>query len=263
MTLDLSNVSFVCPYGAVILLDACRYLANRTGQAVRVRTIQPDVHAYLRRIDFFERAGEAVHVLDQFDPIQDFSRSSMSSSVLELAPVACSLDIYGVGTRARRILRSWLSSDAYNIDQIVNLLSEACSNVVDHSGESGVLAIRKYDRSRYVEVQLAISDLGVGIRSSLTVVHGDLSETTAGYIYRALTGLSARRYGRGGHGLGVIQRIATSSGGNLYIRSETGGVQADTTGVTRRDDLTFFPGTQLAISFRSLQMPNQNPEFAP
>ena len=133
----------------------------------------------------------------------------------------------------------------------MTLLSEACSNIVDHSGDTGIVIVQKYDRRSYVDVNLAISDLGRGIRRSLEAKHGTISTTCAGYIDHALAGLSARPGERGGQGLGAIQRIATQSGGSLHIRSEMGGISTQTTGVTIHDGLCFFPGAQIAVTFRS------------
>lgn len=111
--------------------------------------------------------------------------------------------------------------------------------------------IQKYDRWSYVEIALAISDLGKGVRRSLVDRHGDVADTAAGYIERALGGLSARPGERGGQGLDAIRRIAVASGGNFFIRSETGGVLSTATGAIAHDALAFFPGTQLSITFRS------------
>lgn len=248
---DLSAVTWVCPYGAVILLGACRYLAQLSGGPVAMMSLRNEVHAYLRRIGFFDRAGEAACTPDPFDAANDWSRSAASSNVLELVPVGDHLDVYGVGSRARKILGYWLSHATYDIDQIVSLLAEACSNVVDHSHDVGVVTIQKYGRGHYVDIELAISDLGVGIRRSLATAHGDLADTCSGYIERALAGLTARPAGRGGQGLGAIQRIATASGGSLLIRSETGRVFVQATSVTKRDGLAFLPGTQIAVTFHS------------
>ncbi|MCA9330433.1 sensor histidine kinase [Candidatus Saccharibacteria bacterium] len=244
-------MSWICPYGTIILLGACRYLAQLSRERVAVTALPQDVHAYLRRVDFFERASDVAFTPDQFDPAYDWSRNAESSNVLELVPISALPDVYQVGNRARKILGYWLRNVTADIDRIVSLLAEACSNVVDHSCDVGVVAIQKYEHGRNVNVQLAISDLGIGIRRSLVATHSDLSDTSAGYIQRALAGLSARRTGRGGQGLGAIQQFATASGGNLSIRSETGSVFVQASGATQKDGLTFFPGTQVAVTFRS------------
>ena len=249
--LDLSHVTWICPYGTVILLGVCRYLAQLGGGMVSVTHMQGEVHAYLRRVDFFKRADEVAYTPDLFDEANDWSRSEASSNVLELVPISISFDVYQVKDRARKILDHWLHNASYDIGKIIGLIAETCSNVADHSCDVGVVTIQKYEWEHYVEIQLAISDLGVGIQRSLVSTHGNLFYTNAGYINRALDGLSARSSAHIGQGLGAIQRIATASGGSLSIRSGTGCVLVQAFGRTERDELTFFPGTQIAVTFRS------------
>jgi len=251
IALDLTSVTWIRPYGALCLLGVCRYLKQLTHRPVRLTGLQWDIHAYLRRIDFFKCGTETVYTTDLFNSADDLSRSTSSSNVLELFPICVHEDIYEVAARARYILAYWLGSTSYDIDHIVILLSEACSNIVDHSGDAGIVTIQKYDRKHCIDVNLAIGDLGRGIRQSLMAVHGAVSDTCTGYIEQALAGLSARSGERGGQGLGAIRRIATESGGSLHLRSEMGSVLAQTSGTTTCDDLYFFPGTQVAITFRS------------
>lgn len=248
--LDLSNVKWICPYGSVILFGACRYLTQLSGQKVRITALSQAVHAYLRRIDFFQRASEVALTTDTFYSVHDWSRKSESSGVLELVSITSHSDVYQVGNRARKILKHWLKNATEDIDRIVSLLAEACSNVVDHSSDIGMVVIQKYERVGYVDVQLAIYDFGIGIRQSLINTHGDLHQSCADYIQSALEGLTSR-HGRGGQGLGAIQRIATTSGGRLSIRSETGFVLSTTDSTSQQDGLSFFPGTQVAVTFRS------------
>ncbi len=251
IVLDLTSVNWIRPYGALSFLGICRYLKQLTHRPVRLTGLQSDIHAYLRRIDFFKCGTETVYTTDSFNSTDDLTRSTSSSNVLELFPIHVHEDVYEVAARARHILAYWLGSTSYDIDNIVILLSEACSNIVDHSGDAGIVTIQKYDRKHCIDVNLAIGDLGRGIRQSLMAVHGAVSDTCAGYIEQALAGLSARFGERGGQGLGAIRRIATESEGSLYIRSEMGSILARASGTTTSDDLYFFPGTEIAITFRS------------
>lgn len=250
--LDLDDVRFVYPYGAALLFSACRHVARLTGTPVQLRSLRQDVHAYLRRIDFFREPAAVAYSLDTFDEANDLGRSTASSNVLELVTIATPSDVYSVSNRARRILDYWLHGVSHDIDQIVTMIAETCSNVIDHSQDCGVVTIQKYDYGAYAEVKLAICDLGVGIRGSLSAVHPGLRDSCAGYIKRALSGLSARVTNRGGQGLGAILRIMQANAGDLCIRSETGLVRLGTQGgILAQDNLIPFPGTQIAITFRS------------
>ncbi len=251
VTLDLAAVRWVRPYGAVLLLEACRHLARCTGGPVCLVNMQTSVHAYLRRIDFFERAAASACTTVPFDPMDDLSRSLASCNVLELFPIASLGDVYAAVARARQILAYWLGDASYNIAQIVSLLSEACGNAAEHSRDVGMLTIQKYEWADHTGVLLAISDSGQGIRRSLVAAHGQIAGTDASYILKALEGLSSRQGGRGGLGLGAMKRIATTSGGSLHIRSGAGRIAARGSGLGMRDGLAFLPGTQIAVTFRS------------
>ena len=102
-------------------------------------------------------------------------------------------------------------------------------------------------------MEIAISDLGQGIRSSLSAVHGRAAGSTSGYIRRALGGLSAR--GHTAQGLNRLRTIAVTYGGALSIRSSDGCVTATAAGLRRRDGLAAFPGTQIAVTFRGRREP--------
>jgi len=252
IVLTMDQVRFIFPHGTAFLLSICRYLAHLAGGPVRITGLESKVHAYLRRVDFFERVASWAYTVDKFDKMDDLSRSAASPNVLELTAITTSRDVYEVGRRARLILNNWLIEASYDIDHIVIMLAEACSNVVDHSCDTGHVIIQKYSYSSHAVVRLAIADLGISIRGSLRAAYPHLDDTCSGYIQRALEGLSARRGPRGGEGLGAIARIVASNGGSLDIRSETGLLQIQGDGHSvLHDNLAFFPGTQVAITFRS------------
>lgn len=247
--LDLASVSWVCPYGAALLLSYCRAQAMETGCPVQLRHLQPAIHAYLERIDFFA-FDVAVHD-ESLAPAARLSRSPASSNVVEMYRIRMHRDVYDVTGRARRVLEAWFQAAPGAIDSIVSLLSEACANIVDHSDDWGIVTVQKYERGAYADVELAISDLGQGIRQSLLNRYPHLHESASGFLKRALEGLSARAGSRGGQGLGAMQRIATGSGGLLHIRSGTASVLARQGTILPHEGLPAFPGTHVAIRFRS------------
>ena len=247
--LDLACVSWVCPYGAALLLNYCRSQVMETGLPVQIHHLQPAIHAYLERIDFF-----TFDVAEPDEPLTSaalLSRSPASSNVVEMYRIQTHRDVYDVTGRARQVLDAWFHAVPGTIDSIVSLLSEACANIVDHSGDWGIVTVQKYERGAYVDIELAISDLGQGIRQSLLNRYPHLRESGAGFVTRALEGLSARSGTRGGQGLGAMQRIATGSGGFLHVRSGTASVHVLQATVLPHEGLAAFPGTHVAIRFRS------------
>jgi len=249
--LNLAGVSWIHPYGAVALFEVCRYFHRLFQKRIHLTGLRTPIHAYLRRIDFFERGKDVVYTSEPFSTKDDMNRSLSSSNMLEISPICASHQIYDVTTRAQRILTCWLGQTHADIGRIVTLISETCSNAVDHSGDKGVITIQKYEQKYFTEVMLGIGDIGQGIQQSLMAAHGSIAPTCVGYIQKALAGFTARPNKRGGLGLGRIRDIAVESGGNLYIRSETGSVYISSSGTIVKENLFSFPGTQISITFQS------------
>ncbi|MBV9602676.1 MAG: hypothetical protein JOZ87_38275 [Chloroflexi bacterium] len=252
--LDVAPVSFVCPYGAAVLLSVCQHLARERGRPVQLVGLQEHVHAYLRRVDFF-KAGAGAVVADR--PLRwgvEIPRSLASLNVLELTVVRSLREVYDATARALRILTTWLGLDAGVAQHVGCCIAEACENVIEHSRDSGVLVAQKYEFAGWTEVQLAIADLGIGIRQSLHTAYAGLDETPAGWIRRAVAGLSCRG-DRGGVGLSEIRRLATQTGGSLLIRSGAGRAMYAPGHAWYSDlqaDVGGLPGTQLAVTLRSM-----------
>jgi len=64
---------------------------------VRLTGPQCDIHIYLRRIDFFKCGTGTVYITDPFNPIDNLSRRTSSSNVLELFPIRVHEDVYDTG----------------------------------------------------------------------------------------------------------------------------------------------------------------------
>src|SRR5258708_34620608 len=101
--LDMAAVTWIQPYGAVSLHGICRYLKQFTQEPVYLAKLRKEVHAYLRRINFFACETDLVSPLEEFRPSNDFFRSRSSSTVLELFPIQTLTDVYKVASRGRRI----------------------------------------------------------------------------------------------------------------------------------------------------------------
>jgi hypothetical protein len=253
VVLDAAAVSFVCPYGAALLLSVCRQLERERGRPVELVGLQQAVHAYLARVDFF-KAGFGSVIVDR--PLQwhaELTRTEASLSVLELTLVRSAREVYDTAGRAFDMCKAWLGLGLDAARDLAQCVAEACGNVVDHSQDRGLVVAQKYEFPQWTELQLAIADLGIGVRRSLADRYTELNDTPAGWIKRAVAGLS-RRGEQGGVGLGEIRRLALRSGGTLLVRSETGRVlyarDRSREAVEPRDGLARLPGTQLAVTLR-------------
>jgi signal transduction histidine kinase len=247
---DMYNVRFVCPYGIIALVCASRLLAERSGRVVQLARMKTDVHQYLERMDLFlvgERWLEPTTVLTE-----KWSRNEASDRLLELTTIRNSDDVLVIADRARRIFARWLV--AADQHRLVNVLSELCGNVYQHSGDDKACAViqRHCYRTGVAVVRLSVGDLGRGIRGTLQPVYPDLGETSLDFVEAALQGYSSRcRDGeRGGLGLRSVEEIALTRGGRLWIRSEEAGVLSHQRYPILLGDLTYVQGTQLAVDLR-------------
>jgi hypothetical protein len=150
--------------------------------------------------------------------------------------------------RARRIFSRWLPIP--DLNNLLRVLSELCSNIYQHSGDShGCALIQKYEERMQdrVSVCLAVGDLGCGVAESLRARHGSIGSEPLDYLKAALAGRSSRAT-RGGLGLRWTEEIARSAGGYLWLRSDTAALLARSPGeVSAYTDLAPVGGTQVAV----------------
>lgn len=248
--LDMGAIGFVRPYGVVALVSAARCLSKRSGRAVCLSNIPSEVHSYLHRMNLFQVGGAWLRCSDHLD--DEWLRSDYTANLLELTTIGRTDDVETAVARARRIFSQWLAIP--NLGELCIVLSELCANIYQHSGDPfGCVLIQKYGPSRgRVTVDLAVGDLGCGIRQSLSRRHGAIAQGTIGYLREALSGKSARRSGRGGLGLRRVEQVVASSGGYLWLRSEDAGILSR--GPSRTIDnvsLVTIPGTQVAVELNS------------
>jgi len=248
---DMSGVTFVKPYGVIALLSAARHLAGLSGHLVRVENLDGHVHAYLDRIDLFDVGDNWLQPADTLD--ERWLRNPQTVNLLELTPIAGPEDVTTIATRAHRIFSYWLTTKGLN--SLLNVLSEVCANVYQHSGDSqGYALIQKYeaDRRGQVIVQVAVGDRGCGIRGSLAKRHHNIGKDPLDYLKAAMQGLSARSTGRGGLGLRRVEQVVASNRGYLWLRSETAGLLTRGSGNTQTHErLLHIPGTQVAVELRA------------
>jgi hypothetical protein len=105
-------------------------------------------------------------------------------------------------------------------------LSEACQNIVEHSGTSGWVAVQAYTWRRRLGrrvVVIAVSDSGIGFRPSLEAAHarryGDRWGDGAALECALIQGISRFRDPGRGQGLQGIKRYLARWEGKVSIRS--------------------------------------------
>lgn len=253
---DMRDVTFIDPFGMVGILEAGRFLDSEGFRKTLLLPQSENVLRYLERMDFFKYA-EQYYDLDSGSPSlpDKFLRSPQSDVLLEITPIEKSNDIhYIVGRvkkRAYSILEKHLHYNERAISGFIVALSEVCQNIVEHSENSGFVGIQKYHfqkRDKNV-VKIAVMDLGIGFNESLSErvsVANDLDAIEKALVF----GFSRYRDEGRGHGLAAVRRFIGQWNGIISIRSGTAKLSIIPDwawGKERERNLTYFPGSQIAI----------------
>ena len=250
-TLDVGTMSFVKPYGVIALIIAARCLSGRSGRPVLLENLADQVHSYLHRMNFFKVGSDWLQPTDTLG--EEWDRNPQTSNLLELTVMTGPKDVEAVISRAESIFSHWLMVP--NLGSLLTVLSELCANIYQHSEDRyGCVLIQKYESLTrgQVIVNLAVGDLGCGIRGSLVARHGEIGQEPLDYLYEALRGRTARHTGRGGLGLRRVEQIASSEGGHLWLRSETAAILSRGPGQAQgQRNLVSIPGTQVAVEFHA------------
>ncbi|MBK8985325.1 MAG: sensor histidine kinase [Chloroflexi bacterium] len=237
----------------MMLVLAARRITEQTSRPVRLVNLNPDLLAYLKRVNLFTVAKEWLQLGEEVLAEFHWNRNPQTANLLELTPITNAGDVAKVMERAEAIFSRWLQLP--NLGSLLKVISELCSNIYQHSGDPhGFVLIQRYQYiSRgEVEVVLAAGDMGRGIRGSLAAKYPELGVEPVKYIQAAMDGRTSRHTGRGGLGLRTVEETVAKEGGYVWLRSETAAIRSF--GPNRRypfTDLTPMPGTQVVVEFRA------------
>jgi hypothetical protein len=242
---DLSEVSFVKPFGVMTLALLLRVMAAKTRDQVILTNIQEDVYKYLERIDFFTLGSQWFIVESQTGEV--WSRKKVAENLLELTGIATYEERVKILTRCKNIFSYWMNQD--KVSFILKIVSELCDNVAEHSGDPNVaILVQKYAYHGSAKVIIAIGDIGKGIRRSLSQVFPEIGSAPIDFILAALSGRTSRLTGRGGLGLDGVEKIVEENSGSLWLRSENAAIQSFGQACREMNtSLPYFPGTQVVI----------------
>lgn len=253
---DLSEVTFVDPYGMVGVLEAGRCLVSGNNKRTLLLPESEDVLKYLERMDFFRFTDCYFNIVSEKPVMSDkYLRSSFSDVLLEITPIERSDDIHfivgRVRKRAHKILAKHLHYDERAIDGFIVALSEVCQNIIEHSGNTGYVGIQKYHFQKINRnvVKIAVMDLGTGFRESLServLIKDDIDAIEKALLH----GMSRYKDIGRGHGLAAVRRFVNQWKGKISIRSGTAKLSIIpewTWGKEKEPYLTFFPGSQINI----------------
>lgn len=254
--IDLRETGFIDPYGMVGLLEIGEFLKSQNTQKTLHLPSSEDVLRYLERMDFLKFAGRYFRLEPLIPEISEkYLRSSYSDVLLEITPIEKSDDIHfivgKVKGRAHAILERHLHYDERAINGFIVALSEVCQNIIEHSENRGFVGIQKYHFERMGKnvVQIAVMDLGIGFKKSLSERFSLRNDLEA--IEKALIHGASRHEEIGrGHGLASVRRFVNQWKGKLSIRSGTAKLSIIPNwawGKDKEENLTYFPGAQINI----------------
>lgn len=251
--LDMQQVSFLKPYGVMVLVSLARRLSELVERPVRLIGLSDQTHLYLKRMDVFEVCANWLQPIGKTKT--QWTRYQQTANLLELTQITGVKDVESVVGRSERIFSRWLKLP--NLNNLISVLSELCANIYQHSGDShGCVLIQKYESQArgMVSVFLAVGDLGCGIRGSLSARYSDLGQNPIDFLHAAMNGRTARATGRGGLGLRLVDEVARSESGSLWLRSETAAVQIDAANNSHDFiNLTDVRGTQISVELNAPQ----------
>ena len=246
--LSLEDVKFVDPYGLVGLWCVLRHLKRRYHAVVVIPPTDLDLQGYLHRMNFPAVTAPTAVLEGGFG---GRGATGPSDVLLELTSIEQQADVEQVLRtilgRIRRILESELGYGERDVTAFCTVLSEACMNICDHSGDIGVVAAQRYtQRGGTGYVIVGVADLGIGIRQSLATRYRHAERWSH---IQAIVNALQKEYSRHpdrGLGLFMVSRIVGAYRGSLHIRSGDARLYLRHRG--HRLVAGPFPGTQLAIS---------------
>lgn len=259
LLIDARHLRFADPFGMLGLLSLGQYAGRTSEQPLLQLPEEGDVVGYMARMDFFEHAEGLFEI---HGGSKKKRQEGGSDVLLEITPVNSHQDVHQVvdrvNQRAIDILTKQLNYPRPQAAQFSVILSEVCQNIIEHAEAGGFVATQTYTYKRRLGgrkvVVIAVMDLGIGFRSSLTSAHATRfadrwSDATA--LESAFMHGMSRFHDPGrGQGLQQIRRNVNRWGGKFSIRSGTARI-ADVPvweeGSPLDENLPYLPGAQICI----------------
>jgi anti-sigma regulatory factor (Ser/Thr protein kinase) len=255
VTLDLSGMQLVDPYGLALLWITIRHIVDSGATPLVIAPTREGTANYLgasRLLDALPCKVDCQPAL----PDTGFRRTS-AANVLAVTEMQSDSGIQAVRDRCRAILTRQLGCSEAYADSFGSTLSELCQNVLDHARDphGGVVAAQRYRRSDGVEfVVLAVADAGIGIRQSLNSRYEGRFTGDADAIQAAFDAAYTGQPGDRGLGLPKVLRVCRKYRGRIDVRS--GGAWVRRTATTTQWSCGTgapLPGTLVGVSLYAVE----------
>lgn len=259
--LDARHLRFADPFGMLGLLAIGQYVKQSGEQAILQLPDDADVVGYMARMDFFEQA-EPLFEIHGAARRKRLEEGAGSQVLLEITAVNSHQDVHDVvdrvSQRAVDILTTQLSYPRPQAARFSTILSEVTQNIIEHADAGGWVATQTYTYKKRLGgrkvVVIAVMDLGIGFKASLTSAHAtrfadrwnDATALESAFMH----GMSRFHDPGRGQGLQQIRRNVNQWGGRFSIRSGTARI-ADVPewdeGSPMDQNLAYLPGAQICI----------------
>lgn len=259
---DARHLRFADPFGMLGLLALGEYVKHTSEPAILQLPDEADVVGYMARMDFFDQA-EGLFEIHGGGKRKRHEEAASSDVLLEITAVNSHQDVHSVVDRVNRramdILTKQLNYPRLQAGQFSVILSEVCQNIIEHAEAGGWVATQTYTYKKRLGgrkvVIIAVMDLGIGFKASLTSAHAtrfadrwnDATALESAFMH----GLSRFHDPGRGQGLQQIRRNVNRWGGRFSIRSGTARI-ADVPewdeGSPMDQNLPYLPGAQICIT---------------
>jgi hypothetical protein len=255
---DASHVRWVDPYGLIGLLTVGSVAGKRAERPLLKLPDSPDVISYMARMAFFDHADD---IFEIHGVVKRARHDGESEVLLEITAINEHADIHKVvdlvNQRGLRILTTQLHYPQREAFQFSVIFSEVCQNIVEHAEAGGWVATQTYNWSKKLGrkvVIIAVMDLGVGFRQSLSATHSARYPegwTDLDALETAFRQGRSRHHDPGrGQGLQQIRKYVDRWDGRMTIRSGSARIadvpEWDDTRLTETG-LPALPGSQIGI----------------
>lgn len=249
-TVSLRDLDFIDPFGLLMLLSYVRYLSMVLDRVWLYLPRKENVMQYLVRSGFLKEVSQYASLIPA-QPQLNLRQTQDEMWLIPITTLRAEDDVPEIVTsflqNMKRIFLP-LGGDL-NPDQIFfcTLLSELCQNIPQHSRDHGYVAVQSYRTKNGKEIHIALADLGVGLRGSLSQGHAIVDWPEESVVRYALQqGISASKEVGRGQGLAQVIKSLQRFQGAFYLRSGNGLFSQ----ILEREEFlpcSFFPGVQVSL----------------
>jgi anti-sigma regulatory factor (Ser/Thr protein kinase) len=251
ITIDMRDLTFMGP-AALALTAATLHSVRSKSLPMDGSTIiaphAPGIFRYLRRMDFLELVLDKLD-LEYADSLERHDTKGFRECRRFASEEECHAVAKGLADSAHeRVVVDELSSQS-----LYTCLTELAENVYYHADSplGGVAAAQALPKSN--EVELAIVDLGIGIKESLSknpIYHAAAADDLTAIRLALVPTVTATPHRNSGYGLAFTQYLLGVNGGRLMVRSGHGHVQRGAKTVDRIESDS-LPGTVVGLRIRT------------